>query len=734
MSLRRRIMLLVTIGLIVATAPLGVMGIGMLRAATDRVLDERLTTARATAGSLNERLTQGVRQLDQLSRRIAPLWTGGDLDGVRAVFAASAPALGLFPSEIFLVDRAGRLVIREPAVRPLGSLSPGAADSVRQTLRSGRPGISRLVWIPGEMPAVIFTVPVPDESGAVAGVVGGVMLLPSPALQIFVDGLVVGATGHAAIVSDDGIVLASTEPGELFTRGEHPTTLARLITERRGRVAVAEEPGLGGQPERHVLAFAPLSVAPWGLTVGQDEAETFGPIRRLRDRVILFGLAVLAAALLFAWLDTRAVASPLRVLQEAAEVIAGGDLGRQITVRRSDEIGALATSFEMMRERLLASLEEIRRRARASQSLYEVGKDVLSQRDRDPVLASIVGRTATLLGADVVALCLVDESGKTARVSAMAGAADAVRAGPHPFPLLSADGAPGCLDCSMLDARYQASHLAVPLTIGDRAVGALCVGTQTTRVFSAEEREVLSGLANLAAIAVENARLQERVRSLAVLEERERIAREIHDSVGQVLGYVNTKAQAVQVLLDAGKGAEAQKQLAQLEQAAREVYADMREAILGLRTETGPGRQLIPVLREYLHRFSELSGVPTELVAEGDPAQYIFSPVTELHLLRIIQEALTNVRKHAMADHAWVRLVERDGVLTVSVRDDGLGFDPERLQSGEWPRFGLQTMRERAEAIGGTFAIQSGGGSGTEVVVRLPLTQRRFTDARTAGG
>ncbi len=733
MSLRRRIMLLVTIGLIVATAPLGVMGIGMLRTATDRILAERLAMARATAGHLNERLTQGVRQLDQLSRRIAPVWGAGDLNGVRAVFVSTAPALALFSSEIFLADRAGRLIIREPEVRPRGSLWPGAAGAVRQTLRSGRPGISQFVRLPGGTPAVIFTAPVSDETGAVAGVVGGVMLLPSPALQGFVDSLAVGVTGHAEIISDDGIVLASTEPDELFTRGEHPKTLARLIAERRVRVALADEPGPGGQPEHHILAFAPLSVAPWGLTIGQDEVETFGPIRRLRDGVILFALAVLVAALVFAWLDTGMVAAPLRVLKESAEEIAGGDLGRQIAVRRTDEIGALAASFETMRVQLLASLEEIRRRARASQSLYEVGKDVLSQQDRDAVLRSIVERAAALLGADVVVLCLADDSGTLARVSAVAGAADAVRSGPAAFPLRPGQAGPACLDCSLLDPRYRAAHLALPLAVGDRTTGALCVGAQEVRVFTVEEREVLSGLANLAAIAVENSRLQERVQSLAVLEERERIAREIHDSVGQVLGYVNTKAQAVKVLLDTGKNVEAQAQLAQLEQAAREVYADLREAILGLRTETGPDRRLIPVLHEYVHRFSELSGVATELVVDGDPARYTLSPTTELHLLRIIQEALANVRKHAVADRAWVRLTERDGIVTFSVRDDGLGFDPERLQSGAWPRFGLQTMRERAEAIGGTFAIQSRDGSGTEVVVRVPLTQRS-SDARLAGG
>jgi len=135
-----------------------------------------------------------------------------------------------------------------------------------------------------------------------------------------------------------------------------------------------------------------------------------------------------------------------------------------------------------------------------------------------------------------------------------------------------------------------------------------------------------------------------------------------------------------------------------------------------------------------VRRFGELSGLNAELIVERDAAIYGLSPVTELHLIRIIQEALTNVRKHAMAQRAWVRFSEQEGVLTVSVSDDGLGFDPSKPHGGAWPRFGLQTMRERAEAIGGSFAVQSRNGAGTEVIVCLPLHGRSAGDARLAGG
>jgi nitrate/nitrite-specific signal transduction histidine kinase len=726
-------MILVAIGVVLATVPLGVAGIGMLRAATDRILEERLAMAQATAEHLDELLTQGWRQLDDVGRRVAVEWGVGDPARVPAVLAAVAPQIPLF-SGIFFADARGRLVAMELASGDLRPPAPFVLRLVREALTSGRRVATGLQRTESGVPVVIFMVPAIGPTGAVVGIVGGIVNLTSPTLQTFIAGLAVGTSGHAAIVSADGTVLASTDSSELFTRNEHPEFFARLIAERRALVGPTAEPhGPSDQKERHIMAFAPVPTAQWGLALGQNEEETFGPVRRLRDQVILFEVIVLMAAVFFAWLDTGAVTAPLRLLKEAAEAVAAGDLKRRIDVRRADEIGVLARSFETMQAQLLRSLEEIQRRGHASQSLFEIGTEVLSLQDRDAVLQSVAVRALPLLKADIALICLLDESGKTARVSAWAGAAEAAPQ-QHPFPVDVGEAGLGCLDCPNLDGRYHTSHLAAPLMIGGRTVGALCVGVQTERTFSAEDREVLHGLANLAAIAVENARLQERVQSGAVLEERERIAREMHDSVGQVLGYVNTKVQAVRLLLDAGKIAEAQTQLKQLEQAARDVYADLREAILGLRTAASPDRGLMSALQEYVRRFSELSGVVTALTVEGDPSRYVLSPTSELHLIRIIQEALTNVRKHSMARRAWVRFNEQDGVVTITVGDDGLGFDPGRLQAGVWPKFGLQMMRERAEAIGGTFSIRSRDDSGMEVLVRLPLQQGRMIDARPAGG
>lgn len=728
MSLRRRIMLLAAIGMVVATAPLGIMGIGMLRAATERVLVERLAATRAAAEHLDRWLTRSRDHLGALAALVAATWARGRLEEMRPIIAALTPASTVFNGAVILVDAAGKPVFQEPSTDALALRREDLLPLVRHTLTTRRPAISKLLRTAANLPVIVVAVPVPGPGTSVAGVLAGVINLADPSLQTFVEGMAVGTTGHALVVDDEGTVLISTHRDQLFTREEHPEFFIRHLQAARSAVGLTED------LERHAMAFVPLRAVPWGVATGQSEEETFGPIRRLRDRIVLFGLAVLAAALAFAWLDTGAVAAPLRVLQENAERIARGDLGRPVEVQRSDEIGALARSFETMRVRLLASLEEIQRRAAASQALYEVGTEVLSLQDRDAVLQSVTARAVSLLRVDLAVVCLFAGRGDRAVVRAASGpAAGAIPVG-STFLVPDGDLQQGCITCTNLDPVLRSSHVAVPLRIGGRTVGALCVASTSARTFSPEDREILNGLANLAAIAVENARLQEQVRSLAVAEERERIARELHDSVGQLLAYVNTKAQAVKLLLEAGKLPEALTHLEQLEDSARSSYADLREAILGLRTTTSPDRHLVDALRDYVTRFSELSGVETHLVVEGDPAAYFLDPTVELQLIRIVQEALANVRKHARARRAWVLLTQGEGSLSLSVSDDGVGFDPTRPGREMWPRFGLQTMRERAEAIGGSFTICSREGGGTVVSVFLPVRPGGTVDARPAGG
>jgi len=213
-----------------------------------------------------------------------------------------------------------------------------------------------------------------------------------------------------------------------------------------------------------------------------------------------------------------------------------------------------------------------------------------------------------------------------------------------------------------------------------------------------------------------------RVRENAIVEERDRIARELHDGIAQFLGYVSTKSQAARIFLEKGLRAKVDEYLRSIEDEARKQSIDVRASILGLKMFSSPGRGLANDVRDFVeqsNRFMDL-----EVVPQIDPSLQELSVATEteLQLLRILQEAVSNIRKHAQAQKAWVRLVlDPDSWLEMSVHDDGIGFESQEIGQKEQPQFGISTMRERTEAIGGAFEISSAPNQGTTVSVRLKL-------------
>jgi PAS domain S-box-containing protein len=211
--------------------------------------------------------------------------------------------------------------------------------------------------------------------------------------------------------------------------------------------------------------------------------------------------------------------------------------------------------------------------------------------------------------------------------------------------------------------------------------------------------------------------LQNRNRELAIREERDRLGRELHDGLGQVLGYVGVKTAAINELLRRGQIQEAEQSLAELNHVAQEAYSDVRESILGLRSTVAVSGGLEPILREYLHRYQREWHITTALdILNQAPTR--FAPAAEIQILRVIQEALTNVRKHAQARNAWIQFDRTNDAVVVRVKDDGVGFDPNQPQK---EHFGLQAMRERIEGIGGSLSIESSLNAGTTIQVRLPL-------------
>jgi len=368
-------------------------------------------------------------------------------------------------------------------------------------------------------------------------------------------------------------------------------------------------------------------------------------------------------------------------------------------------------------------------------ALHGAGLDVSAELALDAVLNKVVERARSLVGARYGALSVVDSNGRIqAFITSGISAAERERIGPPPvghglLGVVLHHGEHLRLEDLTRDPRSQGfppnhppmrSLLAVPIACKSPFVGNLYLAEKEGReTFTRSDEETLERFAVQAGIAIDNAHLHQQVADLAVARERLHIAHEMHDGVSQVLGYVNTKVQAANEYLRRGNTDEASVQLRELATAAREAYGDVRESIIDLRTLPEPHRSFAAVLEEYLARWKEQTGIGTQLTIDPD---LTLATSAELQLVRIVQESLTNVRKHSKAKTATVDVRRREGTLSITITDDGLGFDQTSPSRSDFPRFGLSTMKERASSIGGTFVVDSTPGEGTRVRVTVPLT------------
>jgi signal transduction histidine kinase len=375
-------------------------------------------------------------------------------------------------------------------------------------------------------------------------------------------------------------------------------------------------------------------------------------------------------------------------------------------------VGVIAWAFSTIAFRridgLSAQLRErnadLERREASARALHRVSVAIAALADLDQILQAIADQARERLRRDVAVLIAYDAQGE-AYVAAASGPDDAVdRTG----------GGPGGGASRFVRPDLTVSLLEAPLQRAGQTIGQLLVGSRASRPFEVDEVEMLSSLANEAAIAIENARLQARLRELAVVAERERIAREMHDGLAQVLGYVNTKSQAVEELLVAGRVDEARRLLAELAAAARSIYVDVREAILGLRSPIVPGAGLAAAVEDYAARFAEASKIAVRVDASEAARRADLPPDVEAQVFHIVQEALTNVRKHSGAARVEIAFSIRDGRLDIDVADDGHGMRQDRAIDAR-PRYGLRTMRERAESVGATVDWVEPPGGGCRV-------------------
>jgi signal transduction histidine kinase len=369
---------------------------------------------------------------------------------------------------------------------------------------------------------------------------------------------------------------------------------------------------------------------------------------------------------------------------------------------------------------------ELQRRLAESESFNRVLVSLLQKTVLDQVLDTVCTEAQGLIGATGSAVLLLTDQAWLEvrhRLGKPLAAVEPVPVHGSLAGQVVRQGAPVLLNDPALFERAQvyqwptdlSALLAVPLHVNGGVIGVLDVVNKAGG-FTEEDVPVLSVFANQAAMAIEHARLQEQAEQLAVLAERQRLARELHDSVTQSLYSVTLYANAAALALAAGKVDVTAGYLQELQETALEGMRDMRLLIFQLHPPVLETEGLVAALQARLAAVEGRAGLQTEFRVEGERRLPI---AIESDLYWIAQEALNNVRKHAAARHVAVHLHFSAAAIALEVRDDGVGFDPQAVPDEE--RGGLRTMTERTARMGGVLIYDSRPGQGTRVQVEVTL-------------
>ncbi|TMD02278.1 MAG: HAMP domain-containing protein [Chloroflexi bacterium] len=451
-------------------------------------------------------------------------------------------------------------------------------------------------------------------------------------------------------------------------------------------------------------------------------------VRQILVHVLPVALLLCVVAYCLASVLARRLVDPVRALTVAAERLGDGHTDEPVPPQGEEEVGQLATSLERMRREINASRDAILAAARELEG--RVAERTTQLRDRNEELVALNALAASLTRSlDPVAILRDALDTMRALVPLTAGRGWLQQGGKLTAPVVWG-ASPGTLDPDLrsVAARAAEEHrlvvrpvaagqlVGLPLETGDGPLGAIALATNGAEL-EPRTRTLLRGVGDLVGLALRTARLSAEGRELAVLEERTRLAREIHDTLAQQLTGIVLQLEAAEVFLDRDQSRARQVVVGARDQ-ARSALAEARRSVWDLRPAPLEQTGLAAAVSHEARQWQARTGISARVRTHGLPSPLSLDPETEVALFRIVQEALANAARHSHAGRVDIRIDLRSGVLRLSVRDDGDGFAAGELPPG---CFGLVGMAERARLAGATLEVESAPGSGTRVTVRLPL-------------
>ena len=724
----------------------------------DLVIERDRELTRLQAEILSDDLAEYGRLLSTIGHLII---ASDDLDPGQQLADLDQLSPGLpFDGGLVLLNADGWLLASEPSREMPLATSWLARDYVAQCRQTLQPTYSNLVVDgPAGAQVIAVTVPLVGLDGQLQAMLCGMFCADGTTVSMFYSRMVRHIGDHTnppegATNSDDEQTSgAGSVPLDSFYRLLHrPSTLdlplsthsrsyiidgsGRLVYHRElsqiGNRLSTQKPvqgllsgasdsirtrDLNGQ--EIVASYAPIPGTPWGLVTEELWDALIAPSQRYsRFLFALLACGLILPALLVTY-SVRRITRPIEQVAAAAGEIAAGCFGQTIRTDSHDEIANLVEQFNTMSRELGSLYGQLEHRvAERTQTLQEMNRlaiETSRSLDADRVLATALERIVRLTAASDGAAYVRDDENNLQLQSQRDPQSDwpdhLAPTASRSLCQLSDAGASWFNRLVFLPGQDKGSNrLLLPLVAQDQEIGLLVLRGAPQP--DPELADALATMARQVGLAIENARLYAQSRQVAILSERQRLARDLHDSVTQSLYGATLYASAANRLLAQGHAEQAQSILSDLESTTNGILKEMRLLIFELRPSVLREQGIVAALRTRLEAVEGRASIATSLSVHGKPQ---LSPAQEDALYGIAQEALNNALRHAQASHIDVCLSEASEGACLDIRDDGQGFGACENGIG----LGLRGMRERAAEIGAKLSISSAPGNGTRIHVEV---------------
>lgn len=686
--------------------------------------EEELT--RLAAGQLALGLTPYTQELDTLARTLSI--SQGSASAQQVALRDASNRLVVFDGGTVILDGRGRVKAAQPERPEIIGQDWSGRDYFRAMTPLPEPAFSRIVTDgPNNGEVIAVAVPIFGGDGEFRGALVGMFKLGETAVSALY-----GSIAKLRMGEDSGVYLVDDTGRVIYDQN-----LSRIGDDLSAQPAVRNAlEGVGGaiyttnEAGADVVAgYAPVPETPWAL-VAQQSLDTLAGVFRNYGRflLILLTVGVLVPAVVVT-ASVRRITRPIDDLIVASQEVARGHFGQAIVANTGDEIEELAYQFNLMSAQLqlyVAQLQnQVADRSRALAAINSVAEVVNRSMDLDEILQSALNRILQVMEIDAGGVYLINEEGRQLELVAYAGLSERDAAligrmdvGEGYAGRVVASGEPIVVDripretmAQRFGEQFPDFHAAasIPLAASGKPLGAMFVTHRSQRRFSPQDIELLTSIGLQIGVAMENAQLMAQLQKAAAVEERQRLARELHDAVTQTLFSASLIAEVLPRIMERNPE-EGRRRLEELRLLSRGALAEMRTLLMELRPAALVEAPLADLLRQLTEAFSGRARLPVSLTIAGDPSA--LPPDVKIAFYRVAQEALNNIAKHSGASTARISLEVTPEKAELTVQDNGAGFDPEAVAGN---RLGLRIMQERAGAIGAVLDVASQPGKGTEV-------------------